>query len=392
MLSAIYEQNYHISMKKIIFKKISSDLIQFFMLSMISISTIIWVLQAVNYLDFVIEDGHGFLVYLKYTLLSFPKILSKIFPFTMFFATIYILLKYENKNELVIFWNFGISKIKFINFFIKFSIIFLIFNLILNAIIVPTAQEKARSFIRSSDLDFFESILKPKKFIDVVKNLTIYFDEKTNNGELKNIFLKDNSKKNEFQVTFAKVGKFEFRDNIKILTLYNGKTITGKNGTLSEFEFSKTDFNIARFGSNTISVPKTQENSTIDLIKCVLTLESVKHIKKDYKKSYIFNNCKVENLENVYKELYRRLILPFYNPLLVMMSLLIILKSKDDSAFNSYKFKIFIFGFLFIIFLEASLKFISSNLVDNFLVFALPFILFFTMYIYFISKLIFKKL
>ena len=165
-------------MKKIIYRKLAQDYTRFFLLILFTISIIIWVLQAVNFLDFVTEDGHGFLVYFNYTLLSFPKILSRIFPFAVFLAFTYIILKYENKNELVIFWNFGIKKIDFINFFIKFSFGFVLISILLNALITPYMQDKARSFIRSSDLDFFESILKPKKFIDIIENLTIYFEEK----------------------------------------------------------------------------------------------------------------------------------------------------------------------------------------------------------------------
>ena len=89
-------------MKKIVYRKIAKDCTKFFLLTIFTISLIIWVLQAVNYLDFVIEDGHGFLVYFNYTILSFPKIFSRIFPFAVFLAFSYILLKYENKNELVI--------------------------------------------------------------------------------------------------------------------------------------------------------------------------------------------------------------------------------------------------------------------------------------------------
>ena len=100
-------------MKKIIFRKIAIDCAKFFLLTIFTFSTIIWVLQAVNYLDFVIEDGHGFMVYFKYTLLSFPKIFSRIYPYALFLSFTYILLKYENNNELVIFWNFGIYKIRF---------------------------------------------------------------------------------------------------------------------------------------------------------------------------------------------------------------------------------------------------------------------------------------
>ena len=83
-MDAIYELYYHISMKKIIFKELSKDCSKFFLLTILTISIIIWVLQAVNYLDFVIEDGHGFFVYFKYTLLNLPKIIGKLFPFAVF--------------------------------------------------------------------------------------------------------------------------------------------------------------------------------------------------------------------------------------------------------------------------------------------------------------------
>ena len=53
-------------MKKIIYRNLATDCVKFFLLTIFTISTIIWVLQAVNYLDFVIEDGHGFFVYFNY--------------------------------------------------------------------------------------------------------------------------------------------------------------------------------------------------------------------------------------------------------------------------------------------------------------------------------------
>ena len=92
-------------MKKIVFRKLAPDCIKFFLLTSFTMSTIIWVLQAVNFLDFIVEDGHGFLVYFNYTVLSFPKILSRTYPFAIFLSITYILLKYENNNEVIIFWN-----------------------------------------------------------------------------------------------------------------------------------------------------------------------------------------------------------------------------------------------------------------------------------------------
>ena len=385
-MSAIYDLNYHISMKKIVYRNIAKDCAKFFFLTIFTISLIIWVLQAVNYLDFVVEDGHGFMVYFNYTLLSFPKIFSRIFPFAVFLSFTYILLKYENKNELVIFWNFGIKKINFINFFIKLSFFFVLLSLLLNALIVPITQNKARSFIRASDLDFFESILKPKQFIDIVRNLTIYFDEKAKDGELKNIFLNDKVGTNQSQTTVAKTGKLEVRGDRKIMVLYNGKTIDYKNGKISEFKFTKTDFNITRFGSKSTTDQKTQENSTLELIKCALFF---KNVNKNFNINPLekINNCVFRNLENIYEELYVRLVKPLYITFLVMICLLLILKSKNDHTFKFYKLKIYFFGFLFIIFLESSSKFITANIIQNLFMSALPLLVSFVIYIFFLNTL-----
>ena len=79
-------------MKKLIFKKFAKDTVQFFLLVSISISLIVWVIQAVNFLDIVTEDGHGFKIYFLYTLLSLPKIFSKILPFIYFISCYYVTL------------------------------------------------------------------------------------------------------------------------------------------------------------------------------------------------------------------------------------------------------------------------------------------------------------
>ena len=378
-------------MKKIIYRNLATDCLKFFLLTIFTISTIIWVLQAVNYLDFVIEDGHGFFVYFNFTLLSFPKILSRIYPFAIFLSFSYILLKYEDKNELIIFWNFGIKKINFINFFIKVSFFFVIFSLLLNALIVPAAQDKARSFIRSSNLDFFESALKPKTFVDIVKNLTIYYENKNENGVLENMFLHDKTSPNESQTTIAKTGIFEMRGDKKILVLYDGKTINNVNRKTSEFNFSKTDFNISNFSTHTVTHQKTQETSTKDLILCLLIVNNLKK-DTDSKIRLGLSNCQTSTIVDVYKETYSRLIKPIYIIFLVSISLLLILKSKIDPTFKAQKFRIYSLGFLSIIFIESSSKFVSSDLIQNLFLLMLPFILTLIIYFYFLITLKVKKI
>ena len=110
--------------EKIIFRKFLAENTYFFLLAAFSMSFIVWVIQAVNNLDIVSEDGHSFLIYFYYTLLVFPKIFGKILPIIFFTSLYYTLIKYENDNELKIFWINGINKVKFYNIILKYTVVF----------------------------------------------------------------------------------------------------------------------------------------------------------------------------------------------------------------------------------------------------------------------------
>ena len=132
-------------MKKIIFKNFLRETTIFFLLSCSSVALIVWVIQAVNYLGFVTEDGHGFKIYFLYTLLSLPKIINEILPFMFFISIFYILIKYEEKNQLLIFWSNGIDKKNFLNNLLKYSLLFFLIQISLTTLVVPETQNKARS-------------------------------------------------------------------------------------------------------------------------------------------------------------------------------------------------------------------------------------------------------
>jgi len=133
------------------------DYMSFFLIALLSSSIIIWVFQAVNYLDIMIEDGRDYIVYINYTLLNFPKIVSKLYPFVLFFSLYYVTIRYEANNELIIFWNFGVSKIELINFILKFTFILMLIQILLSSLIVPKCQDLARSFLKTSTINFFEN-------------------------------------------------------------------------------------------------------------------------------------------------------------------------------------------------------------------------------------------
>jgi len=58
------------------------------------------------------------------------------------------------------------------------------------------------------------------------------------------------------KLRLQKKGVFEIRGEKRMLVLYDGKTINSINGKITEFTFSKTDFNISKFSSTTVTQKK----------------------------------------------------------------------------------------------------------------------------------------
>ena len=372
-------------MKKILFRKLLADYISFFLLALLSTGVIIWVFQAVNYLDIMIEDGRDYLVYINFSLLNFPKTISKIYPFILFFSLFYITVKYELNNELIIFWNFGVHKMQVINFIFKISLVLLIIQIILTSIVVPKSQDLARSFLRSSTINFFDNFIKPRKFIDTIKGVSIYTENKKKNGDLENLYLKKEIGKNEFQVTYAKKGNFKQIGDIPVLVLYEGSTITSKNNEVTNFSFSKSDFSLAKLESNTTTYKKTQEISSYKLIECIKIFYSFNKDEFRLKTKFI-ENCSIENMSNIFKEFYKRFIIPFYIPILCLIPFLLITSSKENLNYNKIRLATFLIGFFAIIFSETTIRFISNLYIQNIGIIISPILIFLLIYFYLFYK------
>ena len=113
-----------------------------------------------------------------YTILNFPKIIHRILPFILFISIYYTILNYELRNELNIFWINGISKINFANKLILLSVLLMIFQILLGSYISPTSQLKARNYLKNSNIDFFTSLIKEGKFINIGKQFILNLNNK----------------------------------------------------------------------------------------------------------------------------------------------------------------------------------------------------------------------
>jgi len=370
-------------MEKILFRKLILDISLRALIITFTIGLIVWIIQAANYLDFVIDDGHNFTIYFYYNLFNFPKIIHRILPFVFGISVFFELIKYERNNELLIFWTNGITKKKFISNLINFSIVVMFLQILLGSMISPSSQLKAREFLKNSNMDFLPNLIKQGKFIDTVSGLTIFINEKTDKNSFKNIYIQEGNildlTSNDNQIIYAKEGFLDNTDN-KIFKLLKGKIISTNNNRLISFEFDKIDYDLSKFESRTIKIAKMQELPSKKIIECSISL--MKGI--SYREKMFL--CDLNSLKNIKQEIYKRFVKPIYFPLLTLVCCFLLTFSKIENNFSFKTIKVFSYVFLILVLSEILMRYIETSQLLFILVIVTPIMIYFLIYKFLISK------
>ena len=365
-------------MKKLIFRNIAKDTLIFFTIMCFSVGIIVWTLQAVNYFDYVSQDGHGLKTYFTYILLNFPKIIHRIIPFIFFISLFYILNEYENKNELQIFWTFGISKIDFAHKILLISIVITFLQICFGSFLSPYAQLKGREMLKNSNIDLFSSLIREGKFINASVGLTIFIDKKNQDGSYSNIFL-DDSSKSVTKMIYAKNGIIIDNKNKKIFQLFDGKVINKNKMKINTFEFDQIDFNLADYKSSTIVAPKIQEINSLLLLDCS-NFFNFKFLKISKPDTFI---CRESIMPEINQEIFKRFYKPFFIPIIAILSCFLIITPKNNYKYERNKKIIFLVTFFTLILSEGSLRYSTTSFLATTLYLTLPLISFLTIYMFF---------
>ena len=367
-------------MRNTIYRYFFKEFISTFALILISISVIVWIVQAVNYLDFVTEDGHAFGVYFTYSILNIPKVLNRLVPLVFLISLLVTILKFENNNELLIFWTSGLNKIRLVNFIIIISILVTLFQLFLSLVVTHSSLNIARSILRSSSISLFPSLVKEKKFNDTVKNLTVFVEKKKNSGEMLNIFLRDDSSITERSKTIiAKSGYIVKRNEQNVLVLYDGTIQTEKkNNKINFINFNKTEINLSSFSTKTTTYPKIQENNTRSLLNCIKPfLDEDKTTIKEFQ-------CRAR-IDDITSELNRRFMMPFYIPFISIIICYLLSSGKENKYYFLKKYIIFIVAFSALVFAEIMVRYSGLSILYLIIYYSLPPSLILLNYLYLIK-------
>ncbi len=361
-----------------IYQNFFIEIIKTFLVVLFGLSIIALTVRAVSFLDLIVDNGYPIITYFQYSFLNLFGIAPKFIPLSFLIALIIFILKHIEDSEFVILWTSGVKKIQVVNLFLLISSVVLIFYLVLSTFLTPLALNKSRQLLGQDQLNSFIPTIRSQQFSDSFKGFTFIVENKFNN-EIENIFLHDtgnnlkNLSPNIKEVTSTTVVAQKGVVNERKMFLFNGQIISSKdnNNENEIIKFEQLNIDLTNLTTSTIKKPKIQETSTIKLLSCFL------------KKDTEFKICEEDAKKEIIPILIRRVILPFYIPVIAILCSFLLLKN-NKIYYN--KFFIFTFGFLILIFTELVIRYTGLNNFLKFFYIFTPFCLLSYFYFFLIYK------
>ena len=258
------------------------ELTSSFLFIVIMLTSIAWLAQSLKYLELFTSENITASSYFLYILLLLPKIFHLTLPISLFISLLFTLNRMRGDSELIIFWASGKSNRNIlIKPIILFSSLLFIIQLLLTILIMPASSLELRNKIteiRSGGIDY--NILKEKKFISPVKNLTIFIqdiDKQIING----LLIQDDNNSLKPITYIAEQGIFNYIDGKSSLKLINGfmQILNKESNKISEIEFESYILDLTPYHEEAIKDIYPEEMSTIKLINKV---KANKYSSEDY--------------------------------------------------------------------------------------------------------------
>ena len=329
------------------------EILKNFFIILFGLSIIAWTVRAVNFLDLIVENGYPVTTYFYYSFLNLFGVITRFFPLAFLVSISIFIIRQIQDKEFIILWTSGVKKIQIVNFFFSISMLVTFLYLTFSIFITPSALNKSRMLLGNDNITSFIPTIRVQQFSDSFNGLTFIVDEKSNN-EVQNIFLQDTSnilknissnRNSKSNTIIAKNGLIDDKGMI----LFKGQIISAnKDKNDSEVvKFDQLKIDLSNLKSTSIKEPKIQETSTIKLLACV--------------NNNFFNEktCSKKLIKEIIPTLNRRIILPFFIPVITLIACFMLINVKKN--FFSNHITIFLYSFLILLYSETVIRYTGLN-------------------------------
>jgi lipopolysaccharide export system permease protein len=224
-----------------------------FALVLVTLTGVIWVTQALREIDLMTSQGQTILTFLGLTSMAIPVLVLIIAPIALMISVSHTLTKLATDSEIIVMNAAGLSPLQLLRPFLYATLTVAVLITFLGAYIAPSAMRQVKAWDAEITADILTHVLKPGRFVELSKNLTIRIRERGAGGLLLGIFIDDRRDPKERNDLIA--------DHGTVLKNNDGSFLVLSDGHLESWELGRREPTMIAFGQYAFDMSKFAERS-----------------------------------------------------------------------------------------------------------------------------------
>ena len=248
-----------------------------FLMVLISLTSIIWVTQALRDIDLMTSQRQTIFTFVGLTGMIVPLLVLVIAPIALTIAVAYVLNKLGADSEIIVMNASGMSPWRLFRPFFMASIIVAILVALISAYLAPKGLRVLREWVTEVRTDLMTNIVQPGRFFSIESGLTFHIRGRDSSGRLTGVFLDDRRDPKEHVTMLAEQGEILKNDQGTFLLLQDGSLQRQEGGEENPtiVLFQRYAFDLSKFNNLPIINYSVRERYLWELLDPSLLFQAV---------------------------------------------------------------------------------------------------------------------
>lgn len=226
----------------------------------VSLTSIIWLTQALRFIDFIVRRGISFTNFLELTLLLIPSLMLFILPFALLCAVIYVYYRLMMDSELLVLSGAGLSRLQIARPALTVALGVSALSYFISLYLLPVSYHEFKDMQSYMRDNYATLLLQEEVFNTPIEGLTVYIHDRNKEGLMRGIVVHDSRNEGKPPVTMmAEQGKLEETPDGPRFLLMKGNRQEVQDGKLSFLDFEQYTLDLSFYspsGANRARQPE----------------------------------------------------------------------------------------------------------------------------------------
>src|SRR5580692_10018147 len=224
-----------------------------FLISLVSLTVVIWFTQAMRDLDLITSQRQTLLVFVGITGMIIPLLVMMIAPIALVMAAAHVLNKLSSDSEIIVMNAAGVSPWRLLRPFLAAAVVVSLLVADIAAYVSPRSLRELRDWAAQVRADILTNIVQPGRFTTVSGNLTFHIADRRQNGLLIGIFVDDSRDPKEHSTYLAEHGEIVKNEHGSFLVMEGGSVQKAEAGERDPriVTFDRYAFDLSKFSAAT---------------------------------------------------------------------------------------------------------------------------------------------